>query len=43
MQKNDSRSTFELFCAKKLLDETPNTRKITSFRKSTELATIQRL
>ena len=38
MQKNDSRKTLELFCAKKGSKKTPNTRKVTSFRKSAKLA-----
>ena len=41
--KNDSKTTLELFFAKKMLQKTPNIRRIASFRKSLKLATTHGL
>ena len=42
-EKNDSRTTLELFYAKTRFEKTPNNKKITRFRNVTKLATLQRL
>ena len=41
--KNVSSDTLQLFCAKKLLQKTPNIREMTSFEKWRKLTAAQRL